>query len=201
MGNEDYPGYDRLTRILDCYKPQGLIDWEIKVGKKEARRIKTVATKIGTNVDEYIKAEILGKRLPKLKSIEAETCVLAWNKWKADYGVDPKHLKVGQRIFCDITNVTGEPDIEVLLNDEVLDIKCSTEIRPSYWIQTNWLANQLGRKWRSVLRLDKNLGIYEYERRPLSDDDTIVFHALTVIYRYFKPEQEPEDEPSTVTES
>lgn len=190
MGNELYEGFDRVSAILDVYQDPDLIDWKIRTGKKEARRISTVATKIGSNVDEWVKASILGEKLPKLKSVEAENCVKAWEKWLEDYGV--KEFGVGKRLFNQETKVCGEPDI--LMVDEVLDIKCSSSIRPNYWIQTNWYAGQLGFKYRSILRLDKNLSCYEYERREISKADSEVFDALTVVYRYFKQFAKGEEE-------
>jgi len=190
MGDEIYEGYDRVSSILEFYQPQELIDWKIRVGKREARRISTVATKIGSNVDEWIKASESGVKLPKLKTIESENCVKAYRSWLDDYGI--KGLSLGVRLFNKNTRVTGEPDL--LIPDEVLDIKCSGEIRPTYWLQTQWYADQLEFKWRSILRLDKNLGIYEYERREVSKADADAFDALTVAYRYFKQFSKGEEE-------
>lgn len=190
MGSETYTGYDRVSAILEVYQDPDLIDWKIRTGKKEARRISTVATKIGTNVDEWIKVYLTGDKLPKLKSVEAENCVNAFLKWKEDYGI--VGIGVGERIFNEETRVCGEPDL--ILEDEVLDIKCSSAIRPNYWIQTNWYAENLKKNYRSVLRLDKNLGVYEYERRQISKADSEVFSALTVVYRYFKQFSKGEEE-------
>lgn len=192
MGDELYGGYDRVSAILDTYQAPDLIDWKIRTGKKEARRISTIATKIGTNVDEYIKAEILGTKLPKLKTPEAENCVRAWKKWIDDYGIKVSSLGVGTRLFDEESKVCGEPDL--LMPDEVLDIKCSSSIRQNYWIQTNWYAEHLDKNYRSVLRLCKNLGVYEYERREISKADSEVFEALTTVYRYFKQFSKGEEE-------
>lgn len=192
MGAEVFEGYDRVTSILDTYQAPELIDWKIRVGKKEAKRISTVATKIGTNVDEYVKAKITGAKVPKLKSVEAENCVKAWESWVNDYGIKLGSLRCGVRLFNEETKVCGEPDI--LMDNEVLDIKCSSEIRQAYWIQTNWYAKELRFGYRSVLRLDKNLGIYEYERKEISKADSEVFDALTTVYRYFKQFAKGEEE-------
>lgn len=192
MGDELYEGFDRVSAILDTYQAPDLIDWKIRTGKKESRRISTVATKIGTNVDEYIKAEILGGKLPKLKSPEAENCVRAWKKWLEDYGIKIESLKCGVRFFNEEKKITGEPDI--IMPDEVLDIKCSSSIRPNYWLQTQVYAEQLGLEYRSILKLSKTLGVYEYERRKVCQADTDVFNALTVVYRYFKQFSKGEEE-------
>lgn len=148
--------------------------------------ISKTAMAIGTNVDEWIRADISGTKYPKLLSVEAENCVRAWEKFKVDYQIDLSELKAGVRLFNEDTKICGEPDILWEVLSEVIDIKTSSAIRESYWIQTNWYANNLGFKYRSVLRLDKNLGIYEYERRPVSKADSDVFNALVVVYHYFK---------------
>lgn len=200
MGSEQYEGYDRVSSILDTYQDPKLIEWKILKGKKEYKRISKVATDIGTNVDAYIKAEIIGSKLPKLKTQEAENCIEAWHKWVEDYGIDVSKLDVGVRLFCDETKVCGEPDVIIPFQEEVLDIKCSSSIRPNYWLQTNWYAKQANLPMRSILRLDKSLAIYEYERLPVSDEESMVFKCLTVIYRYFKPTKEVEDEPHSITQ-
>lgn len=198
MGSEKYEGFDRVSSILDVYQDPKLVEWKMKVGSIEARKISKVATTIGTNVDEYIKAEIQGLKLPKLKTQEAKNCVTAWEKWKADYNIDVRKLLAGERLFCEATKVCGEPDLIIPAQEELLDIKCSSSIRQPYWIQTNWYANQLKLPMRSILRLDKSLAIYEYETRPVSDEDMIIFHALTVVYRYFKPKENEDDCPSSI---
>lgn len=194
MGNEVYAGYTRVSAILDTYQPPELIEWKLKCGKKEAKRISTVATKIGTNVDAWIRADIEGKKYPKLNSIEAENCVKAYQKWKEDYQVDVTKLKSGERFFDKESMITGEPDILRPLIENVTDVKCSSSIRKIYWVQTEIYARKLGYKTKAILRLDKNLGIYEYEVRDISDEDLYVFNALAVIYRYFKPSQREDNE-------
>lgn len=47
----------RVTQILDFFKPPYLVDWYIKVGKREARRLGTVAKKIGTRVHDLIEQD------------------------------------------------------------------------------------------------------------------------------------------------
>jgi len=186
LGDELYEGFDRVSAILDTYQAPQLIDWKIKVGKKEAKRISTIATKIGTNVDLWIRADISGAKYPKLNSVEAENCIRAWEKFKEDYGIEVKALGVGVRLFNEQTKVCGEPDILRPTIKEVIDVKTSSAIREMYWIQTNWYGTNLNYQFKSVLRLDKNLGIYEYERREINKVDAEVFDALTVVYRYFK---------------
>ena len=202
MSDQVFPGYLRITQVLDWFKEPAYWEWLLRVGKKEARRVGTIAKKIGTNVDEVIKAKILAKPAPQLKTVEAANCLNAWDRWLKEYV--PIDLKVADRVFDEVLKVTGEPDI--LLPDTVLDIKTSNKIRPIYWLQTEFYARQLHLPYKAILRLNKNLGDYQYERRPISDDDWEVCLSLIKAYRFFNPavqdtaEREVEDG-STITDS
>lgn len=187
MGDELYEGFDRVSAILDTYKAPQLVEWYIKVGKKEARRISTIATKIGSNADAWIRSDISGNKYPKLNSPEAENCIKAYQKWKCDYNIDVTKLKAGERLFDNETKVCGEPDILNPNESMVIDIKCSSMIRQSYWVQCDWYARHLNYSKKAVLRLNKNLCVYEYEVRDISDKDKEVFDALTKVYRYYNP--------------
>jgi len=134
----NFPGYDRVTQILDYFGEPGLVSWKVKVGAKEARRIGTIAKNIGSNVDEAIKADVDGLKVPRLKTQEAKNCYEAYLSWKKDYS---PALIVGQRIFCEDSQVCGEPDL--FWDDTVIDVKCSSEIRPTYWLQTEWYGREV----------------------------------------------------------
>lgn len=166
----------------------------IKGIKSLSKKISKTATDIGSNVDACIRADIEGKKYPKLNTIEAENCVRAYQKWKEDYQIDVTKLKSGTRLFNDETKICGEPDILDDTNSIVTDIKCSSEIRKSYWLQSEWYGGELKYKRKAILRLDKNLAIYEYEIRDLSADDKAVFDALVVVHNYFKPSQREDNE-------
>lgn len=179
--------YLRVTEVLDYFPEPGLLEWKLRVGTKEAKRISTLAMKLGTEVDTYIKADICGLKLPKLKSDEAKNCVKAWNKWKDDYL--PMDMRVATRLFNDTLMVTGEPDF--YLGNRVIDIKCASEIRPKYWLQTamyKWLEQDFDAPRTGILRLDKNLAEYEYVTE---DDRQVIFTQQNVMegliraYRYF----------------
>lgn len=186
MGNEKFENHDRVSEILSAYQEPELIDWKIKKGKAEAYKISRKAMSIGTNVDKWIRADILGEKKPRLNSEEAKTCIKAWKKFKEDYEVDLNELEAGERIFNDETGICGEPDIIWKKYDLVIDIKCSSGIRTKYWLQTEWYARNLGLLSKAVLRLDKNLGVYEYDGELINDKDWEAFNALVIVYRFFK---------------
>lgn len=173
---------------------QDYISSKLKGIKSLSKKISKTATDIGSDVDAWIRADIEGKKYPKLNSIEVENCVKAYQKWVEDYQVDVKTLKSGSRLFNGTTKICGEPDILDPNESMVIDIKCSSAIRQTYWLQTEWYGRELGYTSKAVLRLDKNLAIYEYECRPLSEIDKSVFDALVVVHNYFKPSQREDNE-------
>lgn len=180
--------YDRVTKVLDYFALPQLVAWKVKVGSKEARRQGTTAKKIGTNVDEWIKADIMGNRYPKLINLEAKNCVEAYNKWKKDYKIKTSDVKAGETVYDDENKVAGTPDL--WRYEECIDVKCSVAIRPAYWLQVNWYAFQrISTQSRSILRLDKNLAVYEYEVKPVSIHEIDVFNGLLKAYRFFNQQE------------
>lgn len=190
MGNMNYKNYEkdgeefaRITSVLSYFKSQDLVDWICAKGKAESNRVKKVAMGIGTNVDEAIKADILAEKAVKLKTQEAKTCFEAWKDWMRDHAPIHGTMKIGVPLFDYELKVAGTPDI--LIYREVIDVKCSSEIRPEYWLQTEFYARQLGYSHKSILRLDKNLGIYEYKKMPVNDEHWEAVCGLIKAYRYF----------------
>lgn len=173
--------YSRITSILDYFPAPELVDWKIDVGRREARRISTIALKIGDNVDEAIKAEICKAKIPRLKSEEAKNCFEAYKQWQKDYQLG--ELTCGTTVFDDEWGVAGTPDFYD--EDTVIDSKCSSEIRLQYWLQTEFYGRKLGKKYKAILRLDKNLAIYEYKKMPLNDFHWATVCGLITAYRFF----------------
>lgn len=183
---KDGRAYERITQVLSRFEDPSLANWKARVGLKEASRIKKKAMGIGTNVDNAIRAYIDGRKQIKLKSKEAENCFDAFRHWLADYGYHG--LVCGTPLFDDVLMVAGTPDI--LRSSEVIDIKCSSVISDNYWLQTEFYGRMKGGEphnyWKSILRLDKNLGIYEYKRVPLSDADWDAVRSAITLYRWYQ---------------
>lgn len=188
MGNDsnyyekDGKKYDRITRILGYFKNPELVKWQMRVGAKEAKRISTIAMKRGTAVDEYIRIHVTDKKEPKkFKTIEEENCFKAYLQWRKDYNISVITSATTQ--YDHDACIAGTPDIWLL--DETLDIKCASAIRQNYWLQTEWYARKKGHHFKSILRLDANLGCYEYVKKPVSDYDFQIFEALVSVYRFY----------------
>jgi len=178
---KDGCNYERVTSILGYFQNPELVAWKLRVGAKEAKRISTVAMKRGTNVDEAVRCHISGIKVPKLKTVEEENCFKAYLQWREDY--DVKDIASATTLYDDEAKIAGTPDL--WMPDETLDIKCSSAIRDNYWLQTEWYARKKGHGFKSILRLDKNLGIYEYKRMPVSDYHLQVFDGLITAYRFY----------------
>lgn len=191
MGNnrefyeKDGRQYQRITHILDYFPPPWLVDWKLRVGKKEARRVSTVALKIGDNVDEVVKAIAMGIKAPRLKTPEAKSAYEGFSRWLDDYSPT---LSIPDTVFSDELGVAGTPDL--VWGDIVVDLKCSAYISPSYWLQTEFYGRCLGVSNKAILRLDKNLGNYEFQMKKLSENDWMVVKSLVNVYYYYNKESE-----------
>jgi hypothetical protein len=174
--------YTRVTSILGYFADPKLVAWKMKVGAKEAKRISTVAMKRGTNVDEAIRVHVTTGEVPKkFKSVEEENCFKAYLQWREDYNVNG--AVSASTLYDDEALIAGTPDL--WLPDETLDIKCSSSIRPNYWLQTEWYARRHGDSYKSILRLDSSLGIYEYKKIPVDEYHLQVFNALITAYWFY----------------
>ena len=124
----------RITQVLDYFIEPGLVEWKMRVGKKESNLISKRAMAIGTRVDEIIKTGGLYKWNSK-DSKEVENCVVAFCKWKEIY--EPKSITPCTRLYATINgvDVTGEPDL--MVDDVLVDLKCSSKINLKYWVQVN----------------------------------------------------------------
>ena len=154
---------DRVSVVVNYFKDEQYVKRVAAEGLRAWNAKGNKAKKIGSNADEYIRAEINGESLPKLKSEEAKTAIRAWDSFKRDY----PQLKFCTlpRMESEQLGVTGELDL--LEKDEamIVDVKVAYKIQPSYWIQQGGYTLTIGEKVKKVgiLRLDKYLGEYEYK--------------------------------------
>jgi len=180
-------GYVRVTEVLDFFPLPELVDWKLKVGKKTAGLISRAAMKHGSEVDSIIKGTIKESKTPKP---EVKSALVAFNKWKADFGVTTD-LIFPERRYDEVMKVTGEPDC--LWGNYLIDFKCATSIKPNYWVQLAVYNSMLEepKPKLAVLRLDKNLGVYQFrthEQEGVNPDQCrSVFRGLLAAYRYYRP--------------
>ena len=186
----------RVTEVLNYFKEPWYIDWIHRVGRTEANRVSKAAMKIGTRVDEIIKENPLNPDASQHKKETNEVLVAmgAYQKWLEVY--KPKSITPCTRLNATIdgVEVTGEPDL--MVDDVLVDIKCSSKISPSYWIQVN-MYNLLRERhlpqpyWASehkvgILRLDKVTGSYEYVVKDYDQKLVDVWCGLMRAFVYYK---------------
>lgn len=194
---EKLDGFISVTEVLDFFIPKGLLDWYLRTGKSESKRLSTVAMKIGTRVDELIQQDVVDGRykLTSKDSIEVRNCMEAWNQFKQDYS---PVIKATQTVLVDaMSKVTGHSDI--ITDNTLIDVKCSSSIRDNYWIQVSKYYDMIEVdefqtvSRVAVLRLDKNLGTYEYKTdidAKISKSECVrVFDGLLAAYRYYNPQR------------
>lgn len=185
---EKLDGYVSVTEVLDYFQVPELVAWKLRVGAVEAKKISTIAMKIGSRVDALIQEDVANGsyKLTAKDPIEVQNCMKAWEAFKNDYS--PK-ISITQQVLKDYDlGVIGHLD---LLTDRIVDVKCASSIKPSYWIQTAKYSDMhsKGVLGTAILRLDKNLGVYQYltnEQAGYSVKDCIaVFDGLIKAYRFY----------------
>lgn len=178
---KDGKKFDRVTKILGYFQAPELVDWKLRVGKKEANRISKVAIKRGTSVDEAIRRHVSGEKIPKFKTIEEENCFKAYLQWRKDYGIEK--IESATTMFDDDAMIAGTPDLWI--QDTTVDIKCAKSIKQNYWLQTEWYARRKGHHFKAILRLDPDLSHYEYKKIPVDEYHLRVFEALVTAFRFY----------------
>lgn len=192
-------GWVSVSEVLDGYAEQGIIDWKIKVGKKEARRIGTIALKIGTRIHELIEQDWKNGsyKFKTADPIEVKNCMKAWEQFKLDYSPVIKSMETEVR--DEVGKVVGHQDVLMQIGQYwvVVDFKTSAQINLKHWVQVSKYAGMgVIQDKVGILRLDKNLGVYEYQERQFDESLVEVFDCMLVAHRYFNPngaEKEIED--------
>ncbi len=190
--------YERVSTILDYFPSPGLIDWKVRVGKRESGAVSRKALKIGTIVDGYCEDDVNGKgySVKKKDTEEVRSCMRAWEEWKRDYpGVFSGLNQTQERVFFNDWGVAGTCD---LLSPTVLiDVKTSKRVSLAYWVQLAVYNREFKRAEKRVLCLSKELGTYEYVECPAEYSQEYleqVFVGMLNVYRYFKSEKQEESD-------
>lgn len=174
----------RVTQVLDYLTEPELLAWYLKTGKATCKKISEAALRVGTIVDKLIQDDIKdgGYLLPG-EDEPISNCMTAWEKFKKDW---PLKIKTIESIQPELTDgeIIGHPDI--VTEWGIIDIKTSRAIQPRYWTQTAKYAQMAGKPKIAILRLDKELGIYEFKEQgqEVIDYELGVFNAYLVAYKH-----------------
>ena len=174
----------RVTQVLDYLTEPELLNWYLKNGKAACKKISEAALRVGTIVDRLIQDDIRdgGYLLPG-EDEPVANCMNAWEKFKAAH---PQYLSLITGFQEELTDgeVVGHPDI--ILADQIDDVKTSRAIQPRYWTQTSQYARMAKKSKVGVIRLDKETGQFEYKvfGQDLIDYENKVFDAYLMAYKH-----------------
>jgi CRISPR/Cas system-associated exonuclease Cas4 (RecB family) len=186
--SEKLAGWASVTEVTSSWVEPALIDWRVKVGNKESKRISTLAMKLGTRIHELCGVwHEKGKyTLGSKDSIEVANGMKAWDEFVAQY--DPHILCMEKEVRHDGLKLVGHIDMIATIRgrDVLIDIKTSSQVRPAYWLQVHAYAMMEGHKFDvGILLLDKNLGTCKLDTMVYNDSYTEAFMGLLKAYRYF----------------
>lgn len=176
----------RVTEVLNYFQPPQLVDWKLRVGKKEANRISKAAMKIGSRLDELVKSNTQPKKADKPEIWTAYNAYFKWMRTYTPIQVIPQK-RAEKAIFGVL--LSGEPDFIAL--NVLTDLKCSIRIDLKYWLQLaayTWLTDWLGKI--AILRCDKLTEAYQYEVRENLARYWEVYKGLLQAYIYFTEEED-----------
>jgi hypothetical protein len=158
--------YKRFSTVMEYFPHPKLVEWKIRMGKKDSGKISRDALKEGSAIDEYTYRDIRG--LPqdkKKKSAELNSLITAWEAWKKDYPEVFRDIKSTQEVVhYEDWGCAGTLDFRT--SKAIIDIKSSKRISLSYWMQTAFYNRKFQLPERWVLRLNKEFQVYEFTKCP-----------------------------------
>lgn len=185
-----------VTEVLDYLIEPELLNWFRNNSKAKCKAISDEAKRVGSSVDLLVQQDIKegGYLVPEDDS-PIQNCMNAWELFKKDYPEFVASVKEMQVELRD-GEIVGHPDF-IRERDQwwnVTDLKCASGIRPRYWTQISKYADLKMKMagWGipcsiSVLRLDKQTGLYEYKE--ITDPEYIeyeikVFEAYLTAFHH-----------------
>lgn len=189
-------GWVSVTEVLDTFIPKQLLGWYLKTGAKEAKRLSTVAMKIGSRVDRLIQEDVTNGsyKMTAKDPIEVKNCMEAWEAFKRDFQPVIKECQV--EVKDEENKVIGHIDI---ITDRVIDVKCASSIKQNYWVQVAKysLMYYFSLEEPAILRLDKNLATYEFKKASQAKISLAqcsrVFDGLLEAHRFYNVPKAQED--------
>ena len=174
----------RVTQVLDYLTEPELMAWYLRTGKAACKKISDEALRIGTLVDKMIQEDIKGEGyLCPAEDAPVENCMAAWEKFKAAH---PGYISLITGFQEELTDgeVVGHPDI--ILPDQIDDVKTSRMIRPGYYTQVSKYAKMAKKSKGGIIRLDKETGNFEYKTfdQAVIDYENQVFDAQLLLYKH-----------------
>lgn len=181
----------RVTRVKSVIKNQGLINWQLSVGKQKSYEIMKKRGDFGSTNHKIFKLILEGNRVnPKNYDEETQSNIRLFQEFLSGHNIKPilieQHLWSKMYEYAGTTDFVGEVDGKLA----ILDWKTSKAIYDDFWLQLSayaWALTEL-----TGTRVD-NCGIVlfrdgklKYETRTygkmMSEFD--VFKACLVIWNW-----------------
>lgn len=196
--------YARVTEVLDYFYPPELVRYIANIGwgksQAQLKRTGSASTRVHKLIyDQHKKGRY---KLRASDSFEVKSAMQAWDFFKRDY--DPIVLDMEHREYDGDLGVTGQWDMFCVIDraldgrkvgNTLLDLKSTGAIRMKNWVQAGMYArmkqNRDGVKIDSlaILRLDRNLGEYQFEVRPFEQYYVDLFYNHLNLFRYYNQEE------------
>src|SRR3990167_556558 len=160
-----------VTQVLEYFTEAELLAWYLREGKAKSERITQEALRIGTEVDQRIRAELLHQDTLPAHDPAVLNCLHAWDAFKQEHPQFVGTITGIQTELTDGEEVVGHPDLEITESARwgIVDIKTSKAIQPKHLTQVvaylHLKTVQDGLTvppFVAILRLDKVTGQYEY---------------------------------------
>ena len=142
--------YHRVTRVISVLKDP---EYEDFGGRKDLNN----AARFGTKVHQRIERFWEGRKQKAFEIPEEESCWQAFTDWQKSRQVVPEAFE--HRIHLASPNVAGT--IDLLEPGIVTDFKTSSRILWKHHLQCAAYCYMTGKARYRILRLDKNLGLFE----------------------------------------
>lgn len=190
---KDGKKYERFSTVADSYLERGLVDWELRVGKREAGRVRRRALKVGARVDQLIEEDWrMGRyRMAKSDPYEVRSAMEAWERWKVEYLLVWKDIQGMQEVVLHEDWGVG-CTLDIRTGASIIDIKTSKQVSKKYWVQLAVQNRGLGLPETWILDLSKGVGDYEFVRCPKEYGQKYleqVFVGWLNSFHYFKEEK------------
>jgi hypothetical protein len=167
-----------------------LVSDDCLIGAKTAHRVvRDTAADIGTAVHDYASKVLIGDAWePATTDMETQARG-AFDRWLAEHKVEPVELE--RMVFSKYNWFAGRTDFYGVIDGRkaTLDFKTSSAIYVEHWLQATAydiaLCEELGGEPtdRWVVRLDKNTGAFDAQKRAPNIDHNAAFLSAVGLHR------------------
>jgi len=128
--------YYRVTKIKSIIKNDGLVSWQVSMGRKKAYEIMKKRREFGTRLHKLYQLILYNKKInSKNYDKETQDSLKLFKDFISEYDIKPELLE--QHLWSDKYNYAGTADFIGYIDGKLMigDWKTSKNIYPEYWLQ------------------------------------------------------------------